>query len=105
MPYSIVTLKFVSYIFARIVVEKNLIIDQNEKISETFNDFFIKAISNFSIPQFEDLFMKFEQIECPILWIIKQYKNHLSISGINAKLMGKQFSLQFFQNQKLKRKF
>ena len=42
------------------LVEKDLIIDQNEAIAKTFNDFFIKVVSNLNITQYEDPSVNFE---------------------------------------------
>ena len=74
------------------LVEENLIIDQNEEIAKTFNDFFTKVVSNLNITQYEDPSVNFEQIEDPILRVIEQYQNHRSILAVNAKFKGKQFS-------------
>ena len=42
------------------LVEKDLIIDQNEAIAKTFNDFFTKVVSNLNIIQYEDPSLNFE---------------------------------------------
>ena len=73
---------------------------QNEEIAETFNDFFTKSVSNLDIPQYEDSSVNFED---PILLVIEQHKNHPSILTINAKVMGKQFSFQYFSKSEIKK--
>ena len=36
------------------LVEKDLILEKNDDIAETFNDFFTSAISNLNIPRYQD---------------------------------------------------
>ena len=42
------------------LVENDLIIDQNEEIAKTFNDFFTKVVSNLNITQYGDPSVNFE---------------------------------------------
>ena len=60
-------------------------------------------VSNLSITQYEDSSVNFEQIEDPVLRVIEQYKNHPSISAINAKFKGKQISFQPFSKSEIKK--
>ena len=78
------------------LVEDNSILKNNDKIAETFNNFFTSAVSNLNIPPFVDPSVEilFEQNEDPILCIIEQYKNYPSVVAINEKNLNKQFSFE-----------
>ena len=78
-----------------ILVEDNSILENNDKIAETFNNFFTSAVSNLNIPPFVDPSVEIDHIEDPILRIIEQYKNHPSIVAIKEKKLNKQF---FFEH-------
>ena len=69
------------------LVEKDLILEKNDDIAETFNDFFTSVVSNLNIPRYQDPFTDSDQtenrIEHLILRIIEQYKNHPSFIAIN----------------------
>ena len=67
------------------LVEDNSILENNDKIAETFNNFFTSAVSNLNIILFVDPSVEIDDIEHPILRIIEQYKNHPSIVTINKK--------------------
>ena len=58
-------------------------LENNDKIAETFNNFFTSDVSN--IPPFVDLSVEIDHIEDLILRIIEQYKNHPSVVAINEK--------------------
>ena len=79
-------------------MEKDLILEKNDDIAETFNDFFTSVVSNLNIPRYQDPFTDSDQtknqIEHPILRIIEQYKNHPSIIAINNQNMDRRFSFQ-----------
>ena len=79
-------------------MEKDLILEKNDDIAETFNDFFTSVVSNLNIPRYQDPFADSEQTENrtehPILRIIEQYKNHPSIIAINNQNMDRRFSFQ-----------
>ena len=66
------------------LVEGNSILENNDKIAETFN-FFTSAVSNLNIILFVDPSVEIDNIEHPILRIIEQYKNRPSIVTINKK--------------------
>ena len=80
------------------LVEKDLILEKNDDIAETFNDFFTSVVSNLNIPRYQDPFTDSDQIENrtehPILRIIEQYKNHPSIIAIINQNMDRRFSFQ-----------
>ena len=42
-------------------VEKDLILEKNDDIAETFNDFFISVASNLNIPRYKDPFTDSDQ--------------------------------------------
>ena len=69
------------------LVEKDLILEKNDDIAETFNDFFTSVVSNLNIPHYQDPFIDSDQTENrighPILRIIEQYKIHSSIIAVN----------------------
>ena len=77
------------------LVEDNSMLDNNDKIAETFNNFFTSAVSNLNIPPFVDPSVEIDHIEDPILRIIEQYKNHPSAVTINEKNLNKQFSFKY----------
>ena len=56
-------------------VEKDLILEKNDDIAETFNDFFTSVVSNLNIPRYQDPFTDSDQTENrtehPILRIIE----------------------------------
>ena len=79
-------------------MEKDLILEKNDDIVETFNDFFFTCvISNLNVPRYQDPFIDSDQtenqIEHLILRIIEQYKNHPNIITINQNMDGR-FSFQ-----------
>ena len=43
------------------LVEKDLILEKNDDIAETFNDFFISVVSNLNIPRYKDPFTDSDQ--------------------------------------------
>ena len=51
------------------LVEDDSILENNHKIAETFNNFFISAASNLNIPPFVDPSAEIDHIEDPILRI------------------------------------
>ena len=59
------------------LVEKDLILEKNDDIAEIFNDIFTSAVSNLSIPRYQNPFTASDQseneIEHTILRIIEQY--------------------------------
>ena len=85
------------------LVEDNPILVNNDKIAETFNNFFTRAVSNLNIPPFVDQSVEIEHIEDPILSIIERYKNHPSIVAIKEKNLNKQFSFEYIPKSDVKR--
>ena len=69
------------------LLEKDLILEKNDNIVETFNDFFTSVVSNSNILRYQDPFTDSQKTDNriwhPILRIIEQYKNHPSIVAIN----------------------
>ena len=45
------------------LVEKDLILEKNDDIAETFNDFFTSVVSNLNIPHYQDPFTDSDQTE------------------------------------------
>ena len=70
------------------LVEKNEIINNEEKIAETFNTFFTNIVSNLKIPPYQDI--DFARginpvvADDPITFIMEKYKNHPSIIVIKT---------------------
>ena len=85
----------------RTLVEDNFILENNDKITETFNNFVTSAVSNLNIPAFVNQSVEIDHIEDPILRIIKQYKNHPSITVINEKIFFRKssFHSSIYQSQ------
>ena len=86
-------------------MEKNLILEKNDDIWETFNDFFTIIVSNLNIPRYQDPLIDSDQTENrighPILRTIEQYKKHPSIIAINNQNMDRQFSFQGITDSEL----
>ena len=85
------------------MVEDNSILENNDKIAETFNNFFTSAVSNLNIPPFVDPSVEIDHIEDPILRIIEQYKNHPSIVALTEKKLNKQFSFEYIPKSDVKK--
>ena len=85
------------------MVEDNSILENNDKIAETSNNFFTSAASNLNIPLFVDPSVEIDHIEDPILRIIEQYKNHPSVVAINEKHLNKQFTFEYIPKSDIKK--
>ena len=85
------------------LVEDNSILENNNKIAETFNNFFTCAVSNLNIPPFVDPSVVIDDIEDLILRVIEQNKNHPSVVAINEKKMTKQFSFEYIPKSDIKK--
>ena len=77
------------------LVGDNSILENKDKIAETFNNFFTSAVSNLNIMLFVDPSVEIDHIEDTILRIIEQYKNHPSIVALTEKKLNKQFSFEY----------
>ena len=99
------TAKYVFFIGAAVVtlVEDNSILENNDKIAETFNNFFTSAVSNLNIPPFVDPSVEIDHTEDPILRILEQSKSHPSIVAINEKNLNKQFSFEYIPKSNVER--
>ena len=84
-------------------VQDNSILENNDKIAETFNNSFTSAVSNLNIPSFVDLSVEIDHIEDPILRIIEQYKNYPSVVAINEKKLNKQFFFKYIPKSDVER--
>ena len=76
------------------LIEEEEILDDNQKISTVFNDFFSSIVSNLNIPQYEDQNVNLDNIDDPLEIIKEKYKNHPSIVAILDKKFDKSFSFQ-----------
>ena len=85
------------------LVGDNSILEKNDKIAETFNNFFTSAVSNLNIPPFVDPSVEIDHIEDPILRIMEQYKNHPSVVAVNEKNVNKQFSFEYVPKSDIKK--
>ena len=63
-------------------MEENEIFQDDDKVSETFNDFFSNAVSNLNIQTNNDYLNNNVNETDPVLNAIKQYENHPSIVKI-----------------------
>ena len=63
------------------LVEYNSILENNDKIAETFNNFFTSAVSNLNILPFVDPSVEIDHTEDRILRVIEQY----NVVAINEK--------------------
>ena len=76
------------------LIEEEEILDDDQKISTVFNDFFSSIVYNFNIPQYEDQNVNLDNIDDPLEIIKEKYKNHPSIVAILDKKFDKSFSFQ-----------
>ena len=75
------------------LIENELLLNDDEKISSTLNDFFSNVVSNLNIPPYEDPSVNPEQFEDPVLKANEKYKYHPSIKAIKEKKLNKTFTL------------
>ena len=75
-----------------ILIENELLLNDDEKILSTLNDFFSNVVSNLNIPPYEDPSVNADQFEDPVLQANEKYKYHPSIKAIKGKNI-KQFTL------------
>ena len=85
------------------LVGDNSLLENNDKIADTFNNFFTSAVSNLNILPFVDPSVEIDHIEDPSLHIIEQYKNHPSVVAINEKKLNKQFSFEYIPTSYVKK--
>ena len=85
------------------LIEDNSILGNNDKIAETFNNFFTSAVSNLNILPFVDPSVEIDHIEDPVLRIIEQYRNHPSVVAINENNLTKQFSFKYIPKSDVER--
>ena len=64
------------------LIENELLLNDDEKISSTLNDFFSNVVSNLNIPPYEDPSVNPDQFEDPVLKANEKYKYHPSIKAI-----------------------
>ena len=77
------------------LIEKNEIIEDDNKISEIFNDFFTNAVKNLNIEIDQNILNNVDDIEDPILKAIKKYQKHPSILKINENQLQNKESFEF----------
>ena len=79
-------------------MKKDLILEKNDDIGETFNDFFTIIVSKLNIPRYQDPWIESDptqnRIGHTILRIIEQCKNHPSVIAINYQNMDSKLSFQ-----------
>ena len=76
------------------MVENESIIEEPYKIAETFNNFFISAVSNLNIPRYVDSSITFDHVDDEILRVVEKYNNHPSAVAIKNKNVNSQFSFR-----------
>ena len=59
-----------------VLIEKDEIISEDNRISEMFNDFFHKAVASLNVGIDPGLLLNVDHIDDPILKAIERYKNH-----------------------------
>ena len=84
------------------LIENELLLNDDEKISSTLNDFFSNVVSNLNIPPYEDPSVNPEQFEDPVLKANEKYKYHPSIKAIKKKNLNKTFPFKLYQDRILK---
>ena len=76
------------------LVENEAIIEEPDKIAETFNNFFANAVSNLNIPRYVDSSATFDHFDDKIFRMVEKYKNHPSVVAIKNKNIHSQFSFR-----------
>ena len=76
------------------LTDEEEILDDDQKISTVFNDFFSSIVSNLNISQYEDQNVNLDNIDDPLEIIKEKYKNHPSIVAILDKKLDKSFPFQ-----------
>ena len=76
------------------LVENESIIEEPYKIAETFNNFFISAVSNLNISRYVDSSITFDHIDDEILRLVEKYKNHSGVVAVKDKNINSQFSFR-----------
>ena len=87
------------------LIEEEEILDDGQKISTVFNDFFSSIVSNLNVPQYEDQNVNLDNIDDPLEIRKEKYKNYPSIVAILDKKFDKSFPFNPFLRKKLKKKF
>ena len=64
------------------LIEKELLLNDDEKISSTLNDFFSNVVFNLNTPPYEDTQINPDQFEDPVLKANEKYKYHPSIKAV-----------------------
>ena len=64
------------------LIEKELLLNDDEKISSTLNDFFSNVVFNLNTPPYEDTSINPDQFEDPVLKANEKYKYHPSIKAV-----------------------
>ena len=85
------------------LIENNEIIDNDQKISTIFNDFFSTVVSNLNIPQYEDPSINLDGIDDPLEIIREKYKNHPSILAIQDKQFDTSFSFELITKEDIEK--
>ena len=85
------------------LIENEEIIDNDQKISTIFNDFFSTVVSNLNIPQYEDPSISLDGINDPLEMIREKYKNHPSILAIREKQFDTSFSFEFITKEDIEK--
>ena len=67
----------------------DLILDKNDTVAETFDNFLINVVSNLNIPKFYNKSVNINHFKDPIARSIEQYKNHPSIVAMQSKRTNK----------------
>ena len=77
--------------------------ENNDKIAETFNNFFTSVVLNLNITPFVEPSVKIEHIEDTTLRITEQYKNDPNVVALNKKKLSKQFSFEYILKSDVKK--
>ena len=67
-----------------IIIDKNEVYEDDENVSEIFNDFFSNAVKNLNIPEYVSLNEDLDEQD-PIVKAITKYENHVSIKRIKEE--------------------
>ena len=85
------------------LIENELLLNDDEKISSTLNDFFSNVVSNLNIPPYEDPLVNPNQFEDPVLKANEKHTYHPSIKAIKEKNLNKTFTFQTTSRSDIKK--
>ena len=85
------------------LIENELLLNEDKKISSILNNFFSNVASNLNIPPFKIPSVNPDQFEDPVLKTNEKYKYHPSTKAITEKNLNKTFAFQTISRSDIKK--